>query len=94
MLKPPGGAGGLAGRASSGSVLGLSSAACASPVTGRGKASPERRAPARLPEPLSSAAGSGRLALVWGGDTAGASVLKVPPLLRGEARSAGALSLG
>ncbi|XP_040090469.1 G2 and S phase-expressed protein 1 [Oryx dammah] len=37
LLKPPGGAGGLAGRSSLGSVSGLSSAACASPATGRAK---------------------------------------------------------
>ncbi|MXQ95303.1 hypothetical protein E5288_WYG005118 [Bos mutus] len=86
MLKPPGCAGGLAGRSSSGSVSGLSSTARASPATGGGKASPERLVPARLfTEPLSSAAGSGRLALVWGRETVEASILKVPPLLRGEA---------
>ncbi|XP_070309617.1 G2 and S phase-expressed protein 1 isoform X2 [Odocoileus virginianus] len=37
MLKPPGCAGGLAGRCSSGSVSGLSSAVCASPAAGRGE---------------------------------------------------------
>ena len=82
MPKPPGRAGGLAGRSSSGSVSGLSSAVCASPAAGRGKASPERLLPARL---LSSAAGSGSLGVVWGGETVEASILKVPALLRGEA---------
>lgn len=61
MLKPPGGAGGLAGRASSGSVSGLSSTACASPVTGR--AEPSERPAISADSARSSSSQTGRTGL-------------------------------
>ena len=66
MLKPPGCAGSLARKSSSGSVSGVSASVCASPAAGKGKAGPERCP--FLPDLSQNhlAEGSGRLAVVWG----------------------------
>nr|XP_020749295.1 G2 and S phase-expressed protein 1 [Odocoileus virginianus texanus] len=59
MLKPPGCAGGLAGRCSSGSVSGLSSAVCASPAAGRAK--PSERPGISADSARSSSSQTGRM---------------------------------
>ncbi|XP_055252112.1 G2 and S phase-expressed protein 1 isoform X1 [Moschus berezovskii] len=61
ILKPPGCAGGLAGRSLSGSVSGLSSAACASPAAGRAK--PSERPGISVDSARSSSSQTGRMGL-------------------------------